>query len=120
MKYEIKYIGECDHIDNWSNLVNHPRCKKRYFKVFNPELGDTYQIAFCNDSLKLHMQQEFVHKLIYFSSQCEYEIKNLIVRALNLHGYYFMLLYKHPSCATTLMSFRFLPSVYSVSNEENL
>jgi len=90
MKYEIKYIGECDHIDNWSNLVNHPRCKKRYFKVFNPELGDTYQIAFCNDSLKLHMQQEFVHKLIYFSSQCQYEIENLIVRALNLHRYHFM------------------------------
>lgn len=96
MKYDIQYIGECDHVENFTNKVYHARCKKRYFKVFNPELGDTYQIAFCNDSLKLHMQQEFSHKLIYFSSQCQYEIESLIVRALNLHRYHFMLSRDYP------------------------
>jgi hypothetical protein len=96
MKYEIKYIGECDHLENFTNKVYHARCKKRYFKVFNPELGDTYQIAFCNDSLKLHMQQEFAHKLIYFSSQCQYEIESLIVRALNLQAHHYLLSRTYP------------------------
>lgn len=96
MRDKIQYIGDCDHLDNWSNLVNHPRCKKRYYKVFNPESGDNYRIAFCNDSLKLHMQQEFAHKLIYFSSNCKHEVESLIVRALNLHRYHFMLSREYP------------------------
>ena len=96
MKYEIKYIGVCEHLENFTHKVYHPCCKKRYYTVFDPQIGDTYKIAFCNDALKLHMQQEFAHKMIYFSSQCQYEIESLIVRALNLRAHHYLISKTHP------------------------
>jgi hypothetical protein len=96
MKYEIKYIGECEHLENFTHKVYHRCCKKRYYTVFDPQIGDTYRIAFCNDALKLHMQQEFAHKMIYYSNQCKHEIESLIVRALNLQAHHYLISKTHP------------------------
>jgi hypothetical protein len=96
MEYPIKYIGECEHLENFGNDVKHTRCKKRYYNVFNPQIGDRYIIAFCNDYLKLHMQERFANKWFYDSRSCQNQIESLIVRALNLQAHHYYLTRSYP------------------------
>jgi hypothetical protein len=86
---ELKYIGECEHLDNWSGIKS-LRCKKRFFNVFNPVSGKYERIAFCNDYLKLHMQHhinQFDHCSYDVSNGCKHELTKLIRKAINLEGY---------------------------------
>jgi hypothetical protein len=96
MKIEIKYIGTCDCLDNWGIDVQSLRCTKRYYKVFDPQIGDTYKIAFCNDYLKLHMQDKFANQFFHQSRRCEMQIESLIVRALNLQAHHYYLTRSYP------------------------
>jgi hypothetical protein len=85
MKDEIQYIGECEHIDNWSGITS-LRCKKRYFNLFNPITGYYQKIAFCNDYLKLHMQK-IEHYSFDISNSCRYELNKLIAQSIDLRQY---------------------------------
>jgi hypothetical protein len=96
MKIEIKYIGTCDCLDNWGIDVQSSRCTKRYYKVFDPQIGGTYKIAFCNDYLKLHMQEKFANQFFHESRRCEMQIESLIVRALNLQAHHYYLTRSYP------------------------
>jgi hypothetical protein len=112
MECEIKYIGECDHLENFGNEVNNWRCKKRYYTVFDPQIGHTYRIAFCNDYLKLHMQEKFANELFYQSRRCEMQIESLIVRALNLQAHHYYLNRGHPVIHNVSIQLCERPSTY--------
>ena len=82
---ELQYIGECEHLDNYSGIKS-LKCKKRYFNVFNPITGYYQKIAFCNDYLKLHMQR-IEHYSCDISNMCRYELSKLIAKSMDLQDY---------------------------------
>jgi hypothetical protein len=112
MECEIKYIGTCDCLDNWGIDVKSARCTKRYYKVFDPQIGYTYKIAFCNDYLKLHIQEKFANQLFYESRWCEMQIESLIVRALNLQAHHYYLNRLHPVIHNVSIKLCERPSTY--------
>lgn len=61
------YIGKCEHL--YCSDISSPECLKRYFPFQNFITGKYYQFVFCNDYLKLLIQQENNEKIRIYTKQ---------------------------------------------------
>ncbi len=48
------YVGQCEHLENC--CISDDACLKRYLHILNPKTGEVDVLVFCNDYLKLKIQ----------------------------------------------------------------
>jgi hypothetical protein len=63
METPCSIMSDCQHLDNFMGDMD--RCSgKRFLRIFNPKKGHDEYLVFCNDWLKLTVQQD-KHEIVY-------------------------------------------------------
>lgn len=82
-------MHHCEHLHCMD--MQSDNCMKRYFNCFDPITGDNLRLCYCNDYLKLKVNEDqlpYTNKMIHYSSNhASNFISSLINSDLKLSGY---------------------------------